>query len=85
MKKKIVYEDLTEINGEPFKVGKLVPNFLPSPEELIGKEKTVKVTLALTERALDYFKKEARSHNTSYQRMIRNLVSSYEAAHRKGT
>ena len=43
-------------------------------------EKT-KVTLELDNSALEFFKREARKRNTSYQRMIRNLVRSYAQSH----
>ena len=55
---------------------------LPSLDELVGKlRRQTKVTLALDDDALDFFKREARRRNTSYQRMIRNLVRSYARAH----
>ena len=54
-----------------------IPDFLPSPEELAKKEKTVKVTIALSERSVDYFKNEAEAHGASYQKMIRRLVDIY--------
>jgi hypothetical protein len=40
-----------------------------------------KVTLALGNDSLAFFKREARRRNTSYQRMIRILVRSYARAH----
>ena len=74
MKKKSKYKD---DKGEI--VGRLhpIPDFLPSPEELAKKEKTVKVTIALSERSVDYFKQEAEAHGASYQKMIRRLVDIY--------
>jgi len=66
-------------------VGELRPvrkGELPSLDELVGKlRRQTKVTLALDNEALDFFKREARRRNTSYQRMIRNLVRSYARAH----
>jgi gamma-glutamylcyclotransferase (GGCT)/AIG2-like uncharacterized protein YtfP len=72
-------EDKGEIVGElrPVKKGEL-----PSLDELVGKlRRQTKVTLALDNEALDFFKREARRRTTSYQRMIRNLVRSYARAH----
>ena len=40
-----------------------------------------KITIALDDDALSFFKGEARRRNTSYQRMIRNLVRAYAQAH----
>ncbi len=74
MKKKTKYrEDKGEIVGQLH----LIPDFLPSPEELAKEEKTVKVTIALSERSVAYFKHEAEAHGASYQKMIRKLVDIY--------
>ncbi len=72
---KIVYTD--ELLGEV----KIIKDFLPSPHELAKREKTVKVTIALTESTLDFFKKIARQHDTPYQKMIRNLLDEYKLRH----
>ena len=58
MKKKIKYAD------EPIGKVKVVSDFLPSPEELVLKDETVKVTIALSKASVDFFKNEARKHNT---------------------
>ncbi len=73
MKRKIEYTD------EPMGKVKVVSDFLPSPEELALKDETVKVTIALSKTSVDYFKKEAKTHNTQYQRMIRRLLDEYTA------
>ena len=52
-------------------------DFLPSPEELAGKSPQTKITLAVDDAALAYFKGEARRLGTSYQRMMRNLLATY--------
>lgn len=71
MSKRIRYTD------EP--LGKLgvVPDFLPRPEALIFRDEGVKVTIALSKRSVEFFKNEARKHNTQYQRMIRRLLDAY--------
>jgi len=56
----------------------LVADFLPPPEELILKEETVKVTLALTKESVDFFKKMAKEQHTHYQTMIRALLEQYK-------
>ena len=56
---------------------------LPSIDQLAGgRVRQTKVTIALDDDALSFFKREARRRNTSYQRMIRNLVRAYSQAHR---
>ena len=37
--------------------------------------------LALTKRSVDFFKREAKKHNTQYQRMIRRLLDAYAEHH----
>jgi len=61
---------------------KIVTDFLPSPEELVMKEETVKITLALNKKSVDYFKKLAEKNHTQYQKMIRILLDKYAAHHR---
>ena len=56
---------------------RVVADFLPSPEELAFREESVKVTISLSKRSIDFFKCEASKHHTQYQRMIRQLLDSY--------
>ena len=72
MKKKINY------SNEPIEA-KVIDDFLPSPEELILKEKKTKVTLTLTEKSLKFFKDSAKKQGASYQAMIRRLIDYYVA------
>ena len=60
---------------------KVVSDFLPSPEELVLKDETVKVTIALSKTSVDFFKSEAKKYNTQYQKMIRRLLDEYAAHH----
>jgi len=76
MKKKIVYTD------EPIEA-RVIENFLPSPDKLIFKEKKTRVTLALSDRSLDFFKSVAKKHGASYQAMIRRLIDYYVANQRR--
>ncbi len=71
MKKKTTY------TNEPMGNVKVISDFLPSPEELALKDETVKVTIALSKISVDFFKKEAKKHNTQYQKMIRRLLDEY--------
>ncbi|WP_305047142.1 hypothetical protein [Geoalkalibacter sp.] len=71
MSKKIQYTD------EPLGEVKVVSDFLPSPEELAFREETVKVTISLSRKSVDFFKSEADKHHTQYQRMIRQLLDAY--------
>jgi len=75
MNEKIRYAD------EPLGDLKVVPDFLPRPEDLVFREEGVKVTIALSKRSVEFFKTEARKHHTQYQRMIRRLLDAYAEHH----
>jgi len=49
MNKKIKY------TNEPMDNVKVVADFLPSPEELVFKEETVKVTISLSKISVEFF------------------------------
>jgi hypothetical protein len=71
MTEKIKYTD------EPLGEVKIIPDFLPSPEELAFREESVKVTISLSRKSVQFFKAEAKRHHTQYQRMIRQLLDAY--------
>jgi len=73
MSKRIRYSD------EPLGKIKLVPDFLPSPEELALKNEQTKVTISLSSESVAFFKEAAKKHHTQYQRMIRQLLDDYVA------
>jgi uncharacterized protein len=67
--------------NEPLGRVRVVEDFLPPPNELVFREDTEKVTIALSKRSVDFFKREARLNGTQYQRMIRALLDRYADAH----
>ena len=79
MKKKAKYTE------EPMGELEIVKDFLPSPEELILKEKNVRVTINLKESSIDFFKRMASKHHTQYQKIIRNLLDYYASQVPSGT
>ena len=77
-KKKIVYTDAPAEVDAALDAAIRIKDFLPSPAELARTETTTaKVTISLTTRSLDLFKKYARNRGARYQTMIRRLVDSY--------
>jgi hypothetical protein len=71
-------DDKGELEGDWVRI----KDNLPSPAQLAGQiREQTKVTLALDNDAIAFFKREANRRHTSYQRMIRNLVRSYARAH----
>jgi hypothetical protein len=75
MTKRIRYTD------EPLGKLKVVPDFLPRPGDLVSRDEGIKVTIALSKRSVEFFKTEARKHDTQYQRMIRRLLDAYAEHH----
>ena len=71
MKSKIKYTD------EPMGELRVIKDFLPPPDQLVLKEDNVKITIALKKSSIDFFKKEAKKHHTSYQKMIRQIIDYY--------
>ena len=66
--------------NEPLGKVEVVADMLPSPEELAFKEDSVKVTISLSKSSVDFFKREAKKHDTKYQQMIRRLLDAYTRA-----
>jgi len=60
-------------------IGKLtrIKDFLPSPAELVNSDKTIKVTIVLKKKSVDFFKQQAQQCHTKYQKMIRELLDRY--------
>jgi predicted DNA binding CopG/RHH family protein len=56
---------------------RVVQDFLPAPDALVPREENVKVTLSLSRRSVDFFKRAAKTRRVPYQRMIRALVDAY--------
>ena len=67
----------TKYTDEPMGDLKIIKDFLPPPSRLSMKEDNVKVTISLSRASVRFFKKQAKAHGTSYQRMIRRLIDLY--------
>jgi len=72
-----------QYSNEPLGKLKIVPDFLPSPEELAIRNKSTKITITLSAESVAYFKDTAKKHHMQYQKMIRQLLDEY-VAHQKG-
>jgi predicted DNA binding CopG/RHH family protein len=77
MKTKIKYTD------EPLGELRVIKDVLPPPDKLILKEENVKVTIALKKDSIEFFKREAKKHHTSYQKMIRQVIDWYATHYKK--
>jgi predicted DNA binding CopG/RHH family protein len=72
-------------SDEPMGALAVVKDFLPRPEQLVLKEEHVKITISLNKSSVDFFKRKAREHHTSYQKMIRRLIDWYASQQQKST
>lgn len=67
--------DLGEIDETHLRV--VDKTFLPPPDQLVLKNPQRKITITLDQMSIDFFKAEAKSLRVPYQRLIRNLISTY--------
>lgn len=56
---------------------KRIEDFLPPPEKLVLPEESVKVTISLSRKSVDFFKEHARHYHEKYQRLIRQVLDRY--------
>jgi len=77
MKSKIKYTE------EPMGELKVIKDFLPPLDQLVLKEENVKITISLKKSSIEFFKKEAKKHRTSYQKMIRRIIDWYASHYQK--
>ena len=77
MRNKIKYTE------EPMGELRIIKDFLPPPDQLVLKEENVKVTISLKKSSVEFFKREAQKHHTSYQRMIRRVIDWYASQYQK--
>jgi hypothetical protein len=71
-----------ESSDEP--AGKLTPikDSLPSPEELFPPDELAKITIALDQETLQFFKSKASKLGLKYQKMIREVLKGYAKRYR---
>jgi len=62
---------------------RVVKDLLPPPDKLVLKEDNVKVTISLKKSSINFFKEQAKSQKTSYQKMIREVIDRYASHYQK--
>jgi len=77
MKKRTKYEEAPEGVGEAIKSSRRVKDILPPPDKLVKKEETVKVTISLSKRSVNFFKEISKREGIPYQSMIKSLIDRY--------
>jgi hypothetical protein len=68
-------------SNEPIGRVRIIDDFLPPPAKLVLKDESVKVTISLSQKSVDFFKAHAVKSKVPYQRMIRALLDSYAESH----
>ncbi|HEY4751539.1 MAG TPA: hypothetical protein VIH60_14220 [Steroidobacteraceae bacterium] len=68
-----------KITSEPLGALRVLPDFLPAAAA--PREEEVRITVLLSRTSLEFFKAEARRHNTQHQRLIRKLLDRYAEKH----
>ena len=71
------YEQAPSDISEAIEQAEVIPDFLPPPDQLVLKEETVRITLNLNKKSVDFFKLRARENGIPYQRMIRKVLDIY--------
>ena len=75
----VVYTDAPDDVADAIEHGEIVADFLPTPKELVGKINKKRITITLSERSIERFKRFAKKNRTPYQRLISEVVDAYSA------
>ena len=71
------YENALAELAEAIVQAEVIQDFLPSPDRLVVREETVRITLNLNKRSVDFFKSSAQQNGVPYQSMIRRVLDIY--------
>ena len=83
MSKKTIYRDAPTDVAEAINAAEVIDDFLPPPEKLVLRDETVKVTISLTLKSVDFFKKTAEEQGVPYQTMIRKVLDLYSQRYQR--
>jgi uncharacterized protein len=74
--KKFMKRKKIKYTNEPIEA-KIIGDFLPPPSKLVRKESSIKVTLTLSKRSVEFFKHHAEKQDIGYQTMMRCVIDKY--------
>ena len=63
--------------SKPAAKSKINADFLTAPNKLTKKETKIKITIALQQKTIDFFKSYAKKNDTKYQTMINEVLDKY--------
>jgi len=72
---------IRKYQDEPLGRLEVVKDFLPPPDRLVLRDDEVKITISLSKRSVDFFKRHAARSKVPYQKMIRSLLDTYARHH----
>jgi predicted DNA binding CopG/RHH family protein len=72
---------IRKYRDEPLGRLEVVKDFLPAPDQLVLRDDGVKITISLSKRSVDFFKRHAARSKVPYQKMIRSLLDTYARHH----
>jgi predicted DNA binding CopG/RHH family protein len=77
MKKEPLYSDAPKELKEALNTARIIDDFLPPPELLVPREQSRKVTIMLSQKSIDFFKRVSDKTHVPYQQMIRKVLDHY--------
>lgn len=77
MKRKTNYKNAPGKIAEAIESSKIIDDFLPSPDKLVLKEQSVRITINLSLPIVNFFKENARKSGVPYQQMIKKILDNY--------
>ena len=77
MTKETRYRNAPKHIAEAIEASEVVADFLPPPKDLVRREEQVKITINLSKRSIDFFKRVAANEGVPYQAMIKSLLDRY--------
>lgn len=81
MSEKTAYTDAPHSIASSILEEDRIPDFLPPPDQLVRKSPKIKVTITLSSKSVDFFKKSAKKNNVKYQTMINEVLDQYAEAY----
>jgi hypothetical protein len=72
----------TEDEGEMDGLGERLPDFLPSPDQLVPRQGSVRVTVSLDPRSLAFFERLAAERGLPSDRLIAAVIDAYAEGRR---
>jgi hypothetical protein len=77
MNKDAIYTDAPASLAESLTAGEIIPDFLPSPEQLVRRMSKTELTITLNSRSVEFYKQYAEAHHIKYQTMINEVLDIY--------